>query len=86
MSIALLIGAPSSSSGSGKTRLMAGDWIIKVKGLVNSKLHLHLDETIVPLELDHKLVLERGCEARISFAERGSEDYVTVLAEKIRCL
>lgn len=85
MSIALLIGAPQSSAGGGKVRLMAGDWIIKVKGLVNSKLHLHVDETVVPLELDHKLALPQGCEASVSFSERGSEDYVSIIAEKIKC-
>lgn len=85
MSIALLIGAPQSSAGGGTVRLMAGSWVIKAKGLISSKLHLHIDDSTVPLEPDHKLVLDQGCEARVSFTERGSEDYVSIIAEKLRC-
>lgn len=81
MSIALLIGAPKSSAGGGKVRLRAGAWLIKIRGLVDSKLHLIIDELSIPLLPDHKLSLSNPTEAIVSFSERGTEDYVTVTAE-----
>lgn len=85
MSIALLIGAPHSSSGGGKVRLMAGSWIIKIKGLIDSKLHIEVDDVRVPLEPDHKLVLCQGSEANVTWCHRGTEPYISVTAEKVKC-
>lgn len=81
MSVALLIGAPKSSAGGGKVRLMAGEWLIRVRGLVDSKLNLNVNQSLVPLLPDHKLSLSTPTEAIVTFAERGSEDYVSVTAE-----
>lgn len=83
---ALLIGAPKTSKGGPVVRLKAGAWVIKCRGMVNSLLHLDAGDSSIPLrEGDHKLVLNQGCEAIVTFVERGSEDYVSVIAEFQRC-
>ena len=82
VTVGLLIGGPRSSSGGGKVRLMAGSWIIRTFGKVDSVLHLIVGDSRVPLEPDHKLDLCEGCEANVEWHARGSEDYITVLAEK----
>lgn len=82
MTIGLLVGCPKSSSGGGKVRLMAGSWIIKTVGAVDSILHLIVGDSRVPLESDHKLVLDEGGVANVEWHTRGTEDYITVLAEK----
>ena len=82
---ALLIGSPRTSSGGPIVRLKAGNWIIRCKGIVDSLLRLSAGDSVLPLrDGEHKLVLAEPVEANVAFVERGSEDYVSVIAECCR--
>jgi hypothetical protein len=83
---ALFIGTPRTTKGAAVVRLKAGAWVIKCRGVVDSLLHLKLGDSGIPLaEGEHKLALDQPCEAIVLLLNRGSEDYVSVIAESQRC-
>lgn len=79
---ALLIGAPKVARDVANVRLRAGSWVVMVKGLRDSILNLLVGDSSYQLSNgEHKLALANPCEARIEIHKRGTEDYVTVIAE-----
>jgi len=79
---ALLIGAPKVCREGANVRLKAGSWVVRVKGLRDSILSLLVGDSSYQLSNgEHKLDLSNPVEAKVEIHERGTEDYVTIIAE-----
>jgi len=85
MRVALLTGAnPRVSRGGPEVRLLAGQWRIISEGIKDSILRLHIDNDPVLL-VPHEdiIVFTDRTNVRLKFESRGSEDHISVFAEKI---
>jgi len=84
--IALLSGADPQRCGVGPTvRLRSGTWRLNVQGLVDSKLVMHVQgyETANEIYNLQKIYIDSPEYVTLRFSVRGSEKYITVLAECI---
>jgi len=89
MRVALLTGAnPRVSRGGPEVRLLAGRWRIVTEGVKDSILDLHFDDGHV-LPVPHPVVAngvfarDDRFNVRLHFRERGTEDHISVFAEKV---
>lgn len=89
MRVALLTGAnPRVSRGGPEVRLLAGQWRIVTEGIKDTTLTLHIENGPVLL-VPHKdwetegLLFDDRTNVRLAFKNRGSEDHISVFAEKI---
>ncbi len=87
MKLALLSGAnPRSCKHGPAVRLHEGSWRLSVQGMVDSNLLMHVegyeasniihDGMMIPVVGETAIV-------QLSFGVRGSEQYITVIAEKV---
>jgi hypothetical protein len=86
MRIALLVGAHSVRCSEGpRVRLLPGDYRIDVEGVVDSKLHLLInDEYHGDIDGNSVInILEPFAYVQLLFTNRGSEESITVAAEKV---
>lgn len=82
---ALLIGAPKVCKDGPNVRLLAGNWNVKVRGLIDSVLHLVVGDDKIPLASgDHKLTLSNPSEARVEIHTRGTENCVSIIAQRVK--
>jgi hypothetical protein len=86
MQLALLSGAsPRSCKHGPAVRLHAGDWRLNVQGMKDSSLLLHVEGYAASNLAADGMMLH--CEqteiVQLSFGVRGSESYITVIAEKV---
>lgn len=86
MQLALLSGAsPRTCKHGPVVRLHKGSWRLNVQGQQDSSLLVHVEGYECSNLVQHGMML--NCEGtelvQLSFGVRGSEDYITVIAEKV---
>lgn len=86
MQLALLSGAsPRSCKHGPAVRLHKGSWRLNMQGVVDSSLLLHVEGYECSNLAQHGMVIP--CEqteiVQLSFGIRGTEQYITVIAEKV---
>jgi|GraSoiStandDraft_4_1057263.scaffolds.fasta_scaffold44309_5 hypothetical protein len=87
MKLALLSGAnPRTCKHGPAVRLHEGSWRLNVQGLVDSSLLMHVEGYEASNLIHNGMMIPVNGETAIvqlSFGVRGSEDYITVIAEKV---
>jgi hypothetical protein len=86
--LALLSGAnPRSCKHGPAVRLFPGKWRLNVQGMVDSNLLVHVEGYDASNLVHHGMVL--NCEnveiVQLSFGVRGTEQYISVIAERQEC-
>lgn len=83
MRVALLVGAhPKRCSEGPIVRLLSGTHRFCVEGMLDSKLEIHRDGAFHS-EVSDGEKIEGPCKAQIYFKDRGTEKYITVMAEQV---
>ena len=84
MEIPILLGAnPQMSNPNTWIPIRFDDWLVKVEGLIDSKLSLHFNQPfaeIIDLSKLNGEVFNGPCQVRVEFKERGNEKAITVFA------
>ena len=87
MKIALLSGAsPRSCKHGPAVRLVPGSWRLNVHGIIDSSILMHVEGYEASNVIHHGMELPELRETavvQLSFGVRGSEQYITVIAEKV---
>lgn len=87
MQLALLSGAsPRTCKHGPAVRLIPGKWRLNVQGMVDSSLLMHVEGYEASNLVHHGMNLPEVDETiivQLSFGIRGSESYITVIAEKV---
>ena len=87
MKLALLSGAnPRSCKHGPAVRLHKGSWRLNVQGLIDSSLTMHVEGYEASNAIYDGMMLHAEHQTEIvqlNFSVRGSEQYITVIAEKV---
>lgn len=87
MQIALLSGAsPRSCKHGPVVRLIPGSWRLNVQGLKDSSIVMHVEGYEATNEIANGMRLPETSETlivQLSFGKRGTEEYITVIAERV---
>jgi hypothetical protein len=84
MSIALLLGArPQQSSGGPIVRLLRGTYNLLVHGHSDSRMVVNVDGLEYALSVPMEIESTSEMSVKVDFVERGTEDSISIFAERV---